>query len=131
VGALRAVNRQRPPGVIIEFDAFSVAVGLAVITGALSFVAPFLEALTVALAALAVAGWAALQSAERVGLARGLPATRLLGLALAGGGAAAFFVLPGPIAMARGLVLGASLVPLWLVERRRATPGPDRSRGPG
>jgi hypothetical protein len=109
-------------GATLEFDTFGVGVGLAVIAGALSLVAPYLDALTVALAALAIAGWAAGRSRDRrERRSTGRP-LRVVGLACAVIGAAAFFLLAGPAAMTRGFALGIALVPLWVIERR-GTPG--------
>jgi len=118
----------RPP--VLEFEAFGAAVGAAVVSGACALVEPFLAALTGALAALAVAGWVSLLRGRRVArgdLAR--PGTVLaLGLLAV---AAALYLLAAPeLAATRGLLLGAGLVPLWLVERGRAPLGHRRRSGP-
>jgi len=123
VGALRDVKTPRVSAATVEFDAFSVAVGLAIVAGGLAVVAPYLNSLAAALAALAGAGWAAGRSTERARGAAVLSLGRWTGLLSAGLGTAAFFLLPGPFSVVRGLALGISLLPLWLVERRRA-PGP-------
>ena len=112
-------RHQRPLPAAVEFDTFRVAVGLAVIVGALALVAPYLTALTAVLAALAAAGWAAGRARDRsVG---GLVPGHAWGLLVAALGAGAFFLLVGPLQAARGLALALSLVPLWWVERSRAS----------
>lgn len=121
MGASREVRTRRPAGVALEFDAFSVAVGLAVISGALSVAAPYLTPLTVVLDALAVAGWAAGRSHDRDGLIRGLGSFRGTGILIAAAGATAFVLLTGPLSAARGLALALSFVPLWLWERGHST----------
>jgi hypothetical protein len=118
VGAVRYLRGSRAglPG--LEFDTFSVALGLAVVTGGVSLAVPYLVALTGALVALAGAGWAAGRSRWRNGWRDlGQPA-RCTGLLLVGAGVVAFFDLPGTLSVARGLALALSTVPLWLVERR-------------
>ena len=118
MGARRDVTIPRPALSAIEFDTFSVALGLAVVTGGLALLASFLESLTTALVALSVAGWAAGLSGS--GRPRGALThpRRMGGIVLAGIGAATFFWMPGPLDASRGLVLALSLVPLWLIERR-------------
>lgn len=113
-GDLRT-TRLSPGG--IEFDAFNVGVGLGVIAGGLSMVAPYLDALTAALAALACAGWAAARSRRVTGRAARVVSMQGAGVLSLSLGTGAFFLLPGPMAVARGLALGLSLVPLWFVER--------------
>jgi len=124
VGAVGKVKVTRLPAGTIEFDTLSMAVGLALISGALSLVAPYLEALTAALAALSLAGWAASRSRERRMRALELLSTQGTGLLSVAIGTGAFFLLPTPVSTARGLVLAASLVPLWLTGRLR---GPGRT----
>lgn len=119
VGESRSVGRVNPRVSSIEFETFSVAVGLAAIVGGLALLAPFLSALTAALAALAMAGWASGLPRVRTGWAEWLPPTRRAGLLSVGLGVGAFFALSGPWAAVRGLALAVSLVPLWMVERRR------------
>lgn len=117
-----AMRIRRRSAATIEFDTFGVGVGLAVIVGALSLLAPYLDALTAALAALALAGWAAGRSHDRRFGRTGDASLRVVGVAGAAAGAVAFLLLPGSTAGVRGLVLGLALVPLWLIERR-APPG--------
>ena len=100
----------------IEFDAFSVAVGLAIVAGALSLLAGYLTSLTVALAALAFAGWAA-RSASSVVPGQRIVSIRGLGISFLVIGIALFLLLPPPWAGGRALVLALSLVPLWAAER--------------
>jgi hypothetical protein len=111
-------SRRSPVG--IEFDPFNVGVGLAVIAGGLSLIVPYLDALTAALAALACAGWAARHASEVRSRAERVKSLRGAGVLSVSLGAGAFFLLPGAWAAARGIALGLSLVPLWLVERARS-----------
>lgn len=104
----------------LDFEAFGLAVGSAVISGALSLALPFLAALTGSLAALAVAGWIARQRH------RGVPRSELRRARVVGAGALlvlaiVLYVAP-PVSLepGRGLALGLGLVPLWIVERRRS-----------
>jgi hypothetical protein len=110
-----------PLGPLLEFEAFGAAVGLAVVCGALSLPFPFLIAPTATLAALALAGWVSL--ARRRGfLARiGFGARPTLALSVLGGGALGFLIPPPILAPFRGLLLAASLVPLFVTERTRST----------
>lgn len=108
-----------------------MAVGLAVVAGVLALLVPYLDGLTAALAALSVASWAAGRFHEW-----GRGSGRVVSLQTAGIlfvllGAAAFFLFSGPFAPARGLTLGFSLVPLWLVERRHPPEGTGRLGGEG
>jgi hypothetical protein len=100
----------------VDFSAVPVAVGLALIAGALAMEAPFLNSLVLALAALALAG----AFVERRG--RYLPGDPRRAVpriaAVAGAGLVAFFLLPPPVAVGRGLVLALSLLPLWLADGR-------------
>ena len=122
--------RSAPPvASTIEFDTFSVAVGLAVIAGGLALLAPYLDSLTAALAALAGAGCAAGRTLDRGNWTESVLSVRGAGLLCATVGTGAFFLLPGPWAAARGLALALSLVPLWLGERRRAPGRTARPRG--
>ncbi len=106
-----------PPG--LGFDTLGAAIGLDVVAGLLACLEPAFVSLAGALAALAVAAWA-----------RGLPphawsptdprragrGTALVVAAVAGG----WYLHPLPgLAVSRGILLGAGLVPLWWVERRR------------
>ncbi|MGI0156249.1 MAG: hypothetical protein ACREDE_09010, partial [Thermoplasmata archaeon] len=93
----------------VEFDTFSAAVGLGLITGALALVAPFLDALTAALAALATAGWLAGRPREPRRLLEEFLSLRGVGLWCVALGAGAFFLLSGPFDGARALALAASL----------------------
>jgi hypothetical protein len=116
----------RVPYAVLEFDTFSAAVGLALITGALALVATYLLALTATLAALAAAGWTAGHLPHpRSPIKPFVDRRRKVALLVLAAGAGAFFLLPPPIVGARGLALAASFLPLWWVER---TPAPPRSR---
>ncbi len=107
-----------PPGVSVEFEAFGAAVGSAVVAGALSIVAPFLSALTAALAALAVAGWFSRRLGSGSAWREVVRRDRLAGAALVGAGAVVFLVPVPGLENLKALLLGLSFVPLWLVERR-------------
>jgi hypothetical protein len=99
----------------VDFDAFSTAVALALISGALAVVEPFLLALTAALTGLALAAWVA-GHVPRTTVRR--PAPRpILGFAFLGAGVAGVFLLPPAVLSARALVLAASLIPLWWIGR--------------
>ncbi|MGI0071565.1 MAG: hypothetical protein ACRECT_05815 [Thermoplasmata archaeon] len=115
--------------VAVEFDAFRVAVGLALIAGGLSLVASYLDALTLTLTALAAAGWAAAHASERAAGTAGLGVGERLGLASAVAGAALYFLLPPPLSVVRGLLLAASLLPLWWAGRPHRAPWARRTEG--
>jgi uncharacterized membrane protein len=119
MGTFRALSTRRASAATIDFDTFSVAVGLALIAGGLALVAPDLDSLTVALAALAAAGWAAGRSLDRTQRVEAILSTRAIGILAMALGSVAFLALPPPLGVGRGLVLALSLVPLWLIERRR------------
>jgi len=108
------------PASPFEFEAFGAATGCAVVSGALSLIAPYLTALTGALAALAVAGWISTLRRRSIG------ATELLRPALLGSlaglaiGVGIFLFAAPPLGTARGLLLALTLVPIWLLERRPA-----------
>jgi hypothetical protein len=102
----------------IELDAFGAAVGAALVCGALSVEFPPLLAPTATLAALAVAGWAAiLRQNGAPGRNRAASGFSLCVLA---GASAAFLVNPPVLGAVRGLLLGAALLPLFLSVRRRS-----------
>jgi hypothetical protein len=121
VSGARARNPHRALPFPVEFDTFRAAVGLAIIAGALGLVAPYLDSLAAALAALAAAGWAAAHARQRSAGASGVGPARSAGLASVALGAAAFFLLPGPLALGRGLLLGLAWLPMWWIERRSRT----------
>ena len=101
----------------IELDAFGAAVGAALVCGGLSVAFPPLLAPTATLAALAVAGWAAL--ALRNGALTRHRVGSGISLSVLGGAAAAFLLNPPVLVSARGLLLGAALLPLFLSVRDR------------
>jgi hypothetical protein len=106
----------------VEFDAFGVAVGCALVSGGLSVALPFLLALTGTLAALAFASWVVLLQ-QRAAPYRSLRGrSPLLALGLLGVGAGAYLADPPLVGPERGLLLGLALVPLWLRERNRPFP---------
>ncbi len=105
---------------VVEFDAFGVAAGCAVVSGALSVVEPFLDALTGTLSAIALAGWLSLLRRRGEGLRDVAHPGTALGLGTFAAGAVAFLVAPASIAGLRGLLLGLTLIPLWLSERNRS-----------
>lgn len=108
----------------LGFEAFGTACGLAVVAGAVALLAPGLTMLTGALVALAVAGWASLHrpaSGRRPTSIAYLPPFAIL--AVAGG---VFLDPTAPLGSGRALLLGLSVVPLWVVERgapRRSSRG--------
>ena len=102
---------------LLGFEAFGVAVGATLVSGALSLAAPFLIALTGALAALAIAGWSARLRRTgpfRAGLLRPRP---IVALAILGSVTVIFLFPPTALDAARGLILALGLLPLWAVER--------------
>jgi hypothetical protein len=116
------MNRRGPTFPVVEFDTFSVAVGTALVAGALSILASFLDALTGTLAALALASWVALRSPVTKEWRDFFRAGRGVGLGTLCMGAAIFLLPPYPLASIRGLLLAVTLLPLWWSERR-GTPG--------
>lgn len=100
------------------FDPFTAGTGLAVITGALAIVVPYLALATGTLAALAFAAWA-IGRERRAGRAGRFGTARwaLVGLAVAG---LLYLDPPHDYAPYRSLVLALGLVGLWAAERRRA-----------
>jgi hypothetical protein len=112
-----------------EFEAFGVAVGAAIVSGALSLIAPFLVALTGALAALALAGWISRQrhrgtSRRDLVRVRTIVASSFLAL-----GVGVFLASPPALLPFRGLVLAAGLLPLWATERGRSARLDPREMG--
>jgi hypothetical protein len=105
----------------LGFDAFGTACGLAVVTGALALLSPRLDALTAALAALAVAGWASLHR-RRPGPRSPRPGRYAAPLVLLGASAFVYLDPPPALSIGRALVLGLGLVPLWAAERGRPAP---------
>ncbi len=114
-----------------EFDAFRVAVGFGVLSGAAALVLPFLDSLTLALAAIALAAWVWRRSPRPLGV-RHRPWLRAAGgWACAALGFGAFWGLSAPLSSIRGLVLGLSLVPLWWLDRGGPSVPPTGGRDPG
>jgi hypothetical protein len=114
----RARELPRPAPLPVEFDTFRVAVALAIVVGALSVVASYLDALALALVALATAGWVAAHARDRGPRGTSVGVAHAVGFALAGSGAALYFYGPYPLTIFRGLVLGLCWLPLWWTERR-------------
>jgi len=110
------VGRSNLP--VLEFEVVGVAVGAALVSGALSLVAPYLASLTAALAALALAGWVVRWGTSASGERRS-PLRRMEWLALGclALGGALFLSGAPPVLSVRGLVLVVSVVPLWAATR--------------
>jgi len=108
----------------LGFEAFGTSCGLALVAGALAAVAPALSMLTAALTALAIAGWASLRHRSGRGrpVAARSAATYVLPLAVLAAGAVLFVDPVSPLGAWKALLLGLTLVPLWVVERRRVRP---------
>ncbi len=127
-GAVAAMSATVPTASLFAFDAFGTAVGLAVVSGALSLLVPTLGVLVGTLAALALAGWASIRYQNRSFRARA--GGRARGAALGAVALTGILYLdpPGALAPVRGLLLGLGLVPLWVAERQspreRAVEGP-------
>lgn len=118
LGMTRSRRRRPSPDRwrVVELDTFRTAVGLAIVAGALALVAPYLDGLVAALAALAGAGWVATRTHRRTAGTAASGATALA-LAIVGAGVAAFLFLPEPWSSARGLALAGSWLPMWWRER--------------
>ena len=101
----------------IGFDALGLAVGTAIVAGALSLIAPFLAALTGTLGALSVASWIMVQAPRRSAGRWHLARARIAPLSILGAGATVFLVSPKELVPFRALLLAMSLVPLWWSER--------------
>jgi hypothetical protein len=102
---------------LFDFEAFGAAVGSAVVCGALSVLFPFLIAPTATLAALALAGWVSLARRRGSLTRKGFGTRPAVALSVLGGAALCFLVPPPPLVPFRGLLLAASLVPLFLTGR--------------
>ncbi len=109
----------------IGFDALGLAVGTALVAGALSLVAPFLIALTGTLAALSVASWTMVQSPGGFAGWRYLTRDRIAPLTILCAGSMVFLLPPRELVSVRGLLLALSLVPLWWAERPARRPAPN------
>lgn len=112
---------------VVGLDALGLAVGTALVAGALSLVAPFLIALTGTLAALSVTSWAMVQTS---GGSRGrwyAARARITRLSILAVGATVFLVPPRELTPFRGLLLAVSLVPLWWGERGQLRQGRGRN----
>ncbi|MCI4365365.1 MAG: hypothetical protein L3K10_04805 [Thermoplasmata archaeon] len=108
---------------LAEFDVVGVSVGGALVSGALSLVGPYLAGLTGALAALTLAGWAALLHQAPSRRTHRLPTPEVTALVSVVLGAGIFLGGPNGVAPFRGLVLAVSLIPVWMVARRSSTRG--------
>jgi hypothetical protein len=112
----------RPPWLAFgELDGLGASSTCAVLSGALSLLAPFLIALTGTLVALSVAGWCSRMGRDPRPLRAAIRPDR--GAALVAIALAVAFSLStvGESSPFRGLALGLGAVPLAWVEHRRAT----------
>jgi len=111
----------------LGFEAFGTACGLAVVSGALSLLAPAFDGLTLALVALALAGWASLhrRGGSGGGRLRGSVGAYAVPFALLAAVVVVFVAAPAPLGPTRALFLALGVVPLWVVERTPAV----RDRG--
>ncbi len=98
-------------------DALGLAVGTALVAGALSVVASFLAALVGTLAALAVLSWTILRGRSGVGRRAYVGGGRAVPLGVLAAGTVVFLSPPLDLFPYRGLLLALSLVPLWARER--------------
>jgi hypothetical protein len=111
------MNRADSRTWVREIDPFRTAVAFAVISGALALIIPWLGSLTAALAALAIASWVRqhpIPASPRVTDRAGA----VVAVACGAVGTTAFLFLPSPWSIARALLLGLSLLPLWRLDRR-------------
>jgi hypothetical protein len=112
------VTEGRIPPTVESFDVVGVAVGTALMSGALAVIAPELAALTGSLAALAWAGWIGLVRPTTTPLRQLLRGNIRWAIASSGVGVLLFLLAPPWAASFRALGLGLSLVPLWRVAGR-------------
>jgi len=112
-------------GAALEFEAFGVAVGSALVCGLLSTLVNWLVSPTATLSALALAGWISLSRRRGTLSWHGFDTRTTTALGVLGVAAVGFLVPPAPLVPVRGLLLAGGLVPLVAVERHRA-----RSRSP-
>jgi hypothetical protein len=124
------VTAPSPVDSLLGFETFGTAVGLALVVGALSLVAPPLTVLAGTLAALAIAGWASLRYREHLPPRWAGSSARWAAVAAASAGALVYLDPPGVMAPFRGLVLGVGLVPLWVAERTIARRAPAAGSTP-
>lgn len=123
------MNSGGGPTTTLDFDPLGAAVGAALLSGVLALAAPDLAALTAALVALAVAGWASrLRSVGPVRRALARPDRLFAGFLLVGA-SAAFIDPPPPLTRAKALLLAFGVLPLWLVERRAPSLRPREMGG--
>ena len=98
----------------LGFEPFGAAVGLALVSGALAILVPYLALLTGTLAALAVAGWAVGRRSREIGAA---PRPRGVAAATVVGGAAVVYLDPPAVFDPyRSLALALALALLWWSE---------------
>jgi len=105
--------------VLLEFDAFSVAVASSAICGALSVIEPWLVAPAATLAAIALAAWMSLAQRRGSLSRKGIGFASIVGLIFLGTAAIVFLWSPPMVDSARGLILAAGLLPLFATERTR------------
>ena len=108
-----------PPPAHIE--AFRLATGASVLSGAFSLLVPALIAASAALAALGFASWVSLASRRRPLFQARTKVRILCSLFAFGLTAVCFVAAPAPVASARGLILALGLVPLLALEHPRRT----------
>jgi hypothetical protein len=113
-----AVTGGHAPTLDPEFDVVGVSVGAALVSGALSVMAPTLVALTGTLAVLAIAGWIVLVRQAPGPLRRRWSGRLTWAVLSVGLGSMLFLDARGTLLHVRGLVLALSLLPLWVVARR-------------
>lgn len=106
-------------GAMVEFEAFGVAVGFALLCGILSTFVTWLVSPTATLAALALAGWVSLSRRRGTLSWRRLDARSTVALGVLGGATVGFLDPPSPLVPVRGLLLAGGLVPLFAIERLR------------
>lgn len=109
---------------LFEFEAFGVAVGSALVCGAVSAVVPLLVAPTATLAALALAGWVSRVRRRGISSWRGVGLRSAVALGVLGAASVLFLDPPSVVVPLRGLALAGSLLPLFVTERLRSASAP-------
>jgi len=110
----------------LGFEAFGASVGLALVSGGLAIVLPFLAALTGTLCALAVAAWVADRRHRSAGRRPTVARLEFVAWIWTGGAAAAFLDPPPAFGPYRAVALALGLAAVWAAGRRVPPPGNAR-----
>jgi hypothetical protein len=113
-----------------EFGLVRTAVAFTLLAGAVAVALPFLNALVVALAAIAIAGAARSRWSRRDARPRRDRWLRWIAAASVVVGGVLFVALPVPWSVGRGLVLGVALLPAAAIDHCDRGGNPGGPRGP-